>query len=288
MSPSTEQSLALPSWPNGAATAVALTFDLDSDRSVAGDFGDLRVEDRLSLLSQARYGVVRGLPRVLRLLERQNVSATFFVPGLTVEAYPDAVSGILAAGHEIGHHGHTHRAPHAIDAVAQRWEIEQALTALGKVADVQPVGYRAPGAELTRTTLELLIEHGLAYDSSCMGDNRPYLEYAGESSILELPIEWHLDDAAVMLMVHGHGGTLEYAGDALRQWWEDFLLATEERALITLTMHPEVIGRGARLSHLERLIEQMKAHTNVWFSSQRQIAELLREQGIHSAEGSRL
>lgn len=287
MSP-TDQSLALPNWPNGAATAVALTFDLDSDRSLAGDFGDPQVEERLGLLSQARYGVVRGLPRVLRLLERQNVPSTFFVPGLTAEAYPDAVSAILAAGHEIGHHGHTHRAPHAIDAAAQRWEIEQALTALSTVANVQPVGYRAPGAELTPTTLELLIEHGFAYDSSCMGDDRPYLECAGESSILELPIEWHLDDAAVMVMVHGQGGTLEHAGDVLRQWWEDFLLAAEERTMITLTMHPEVIGRGARLGHLERLIEKMKAHTKVWFASQRQIAELLREQGIHRAVGSRL
>jgi peptidoglycan/xylan/chitin deacetylase (PgdA/CDA1 family) len=280
--------LELPVWPNGAAVAVALTFDLDSDVALGAEFGGPQAATRLSLMSQARYGVVRGLPRVLKLLERQKVPATFFVPGATAEAYPDAVAAMLAAGHEVGHHGHSHAAPHLLDADEQRLEIERGLEALLKVAGIQPVGYRAPCAELTPTTLDLLVEHGLAYDSSCMGDDRPYLELAGESSILEFPIEWHLDDAAVMLMFHGRGGSLEHAGDVLRQWWEDFLLATEQHTMITLVMHPEIIGRGARSQHLERLIDQMRDHTSVWFATHRQVAEVLREQGIHRAEGSRL
>jgi peptidoglycan/xylan/chitin deacetylase (PgdA/CDA1 family) len=288
MSESVNRTLALPAWPNGATVAVALTFDPDADPSLKGSFGPAATDSRLSLISQFRYGVVRGLPRILALLERQGLTGTFFVPGATAEAYPDAIRAIAASGHEIGHHGHHHLPPHAIDEGEQKREIERGLDALLKVTDREPVGYRAPCAELTPTTLELLVEHGFAYDSSCMGDDRPYLEHGGGASILELPIEWHLDDAASMLSTLAETGHLEYAGDVLRQWWEDFLLAAEEHTLITLTMHPEIMGRGSRLSHLERLVEQMREHTDVWFPTHRQVAELLREQGIHAAVGSRL
>jgi peptidoglycan-N-acetylglucosamine deacetylase len=286
------RALALPEWPEGATVAVALTFDTDADPAMKGDTyldasaGALQGGSRLSFISQSRYGVVRGLPRILGLLDRQGISATFFVPGATAEAYPDAIRAIVAGGHEIGHHGYEHLPPHVIDAELQKREIERGLEAL-KTVGVEPVGYRAPYAELTHITLETLVQHGFAYDSSCMGDDRPYLECSGDLSILELPIEWHLDDAPFMLAdlkeVH-----LEHAGDVLRQWWEDFVLAAEQRTLITLVMHPEIIGRGSRSKHLERLIEQMKEHAKVWFPTHREVAELLRAQGIHEASGSRL
>lgn len=289
MSEPTEQALSLPEWPDKATVAVSLTFDVDADPSLPGLLGAERVSDeRLSLISQFRYSIVRGLPRILELLERHQIASTFFVPGATAEAYPDAIRAIAAAGHEIGHHSYRHLPPHTTDADGQRREIERGLQALSKTIGSEPVGYRAPCAELTSTTLRLLVEHGFAYDSSCMGDDRPYLEQAGGASILELPIEWHLDDGAFMFSTLDVEGNLEHAGDVLRQWWEDFLLAAEEHRLITLVMHPEIMGRGSRLRHLEDLIERMKQHAEVWFPTHRQVAELLREQGIHAAAESRL
>src|SRR6266436_2721616 len=86
---------------------VALTFDVDAESGWLGQ-GDI-FKDRLTALSEGRYGVARGLPRILTLLDELGISATFYVPGLTAELHPDVVPTILASGHEIAHHGYRHR-----------------------------------------------------------------------------------------------------------------------------------------------------------------------------------
>ena len=132
-------------WPGGAEVAVSLTFDVDAES--AWRKAGTEYDQRLSTLSDARYGVVRGLPRILSLLERLELPATFYIPGDTVIRHTEALRGILAAGHEIGHHGHRHLASHTIDAAAQRAEIVDGLAALREHLGVEPRGYRSrPGS----------------------------------------------------------------------------------------------------------------------------------------------
>src|SRR5215475_6590657 len=112
-------------WPGGADAAVCLTFDVDAE---AGWIGTGRPYDhRLTSLSEARYGVVRGLPRILDLLARHNIRGTFFVPGLTAQRHPAAVASIIAGGHEVGHHGHLHLRSDKVTADEQRQEIERGI-----------------------------------------------------------------------------------------------------------------------------------------------------------------
>jgi peptidoglycan/xylan/chitin deacetylase (PgdA/CDA1 family) len=251
-------------WPGRATVAVSLTFDVDAESGWLGE--DAAYTTRLSTLSEARYGVTRGLPRILAILERHDIKATFYVPGDTAERHTEALRAVVEAGHEIGHHGYLHLQSDQVGAAAQREEIERGLAALDACLGVTPVGYRSPSWELTPETFALLVEHGFAYDSSCMGDDRPYVEAYEDLRILELPVHWSLDDWPHLHWRPGRGDAFTAPEDFLATWLAEFDSALAEHRHITFTMHPEVIGRGHRAALLERLIVQMRERGVVWFA----------------------
>jgi peptidoglycan/xylan/chitin deacetylase (PgdA/CDA1 family) len=252
-------------WPGGAAVAVSLTFDVDAEAGWLGE-GEA-FATRLSTLSEGRYGVTRGLPRILDILERQQVSATFYVPGWTAEHHGDAIRSVLAAGHELGHHGYLHLRSDAVSADVQRDEIERGLEALGGLG-VTPRGYRSPSWELTPETFALLREHGFGWDSSLMGDDRPYVH----DGLLELPVHWSLDDWPHLHWRPGRGDAFTAPEAFLATWLAEIDSAHAERRHVTFTMHPEVIGRGYRAALLERLIVAMRERADVWFASHGDVA----------------
>jgi peptidoglycan-N-acetylglucosamine deacetylase len=234
-----------------AGAQLALTFDVDAESvwlAASPDYAR-----RLTTLSEARYGVGRGLERILELLERYRAEATFYVPGATAERHPDAVRRIVASGHVIGHHGHAHLKSHTVDVETQRQEIERGLDAL-EALGVRPEGYRSPAWELTAETLEFLVEAGFMWDSSLMEDDRPYSIDAGGTTLVELPVHWTLDDWPWFGWTEDGGGSLSDPAIVRRVWEDELHTAVRERRLLTITMHPEVIGRPHRLAALERVI----------------------------------
>jgi peptidoglycan/xylan/chitin deacetylase (PgdA/CDA1 family) len=261
-------------WPGGAQVAVSLTFDLDAE---AGWLGVSRTyERRLTSLSEGRYGVVRGTPRILEMLARYGVRGTFFIPGHTAQRYPGTVRAILDAGHEVGHHGHLHLRSDRVDAEEQRREVEHGLAALASAGAPRPVGYRSASWELTPETFELLLEHGFGYDSSCMGDDRPYWESWAARRILELPVHWSLDDWPRFGWSIDRGGNAADPAEMYRSWLAEYDLARAERRHVTYTMHPEVIGRGQRYSQLDRLVADIAGRGGVWFAPLAEVAAHVR------------
>jgi peptidoglycan-N-acetylglucosamine deacetylase len=258
------------SWPDGRRVAVSLTFDVDAEAGFLGD-GE-QYARRLTTLSEGRFGVTRGLPRILAMLSRHSIHATFFVPGYTAELHPAAVAAILDAGHEIGHHGYMHLRNDLVSASEQRAEIERGLAALAAAGVPRPSGYRSPAWEMTPETLSLLVEHGFEYDSSCMGDDRPYLESWDGDTILELPVHWSLDDWPRFGWSIDHGGNVANPAELLESWQGEYFAARAEQRLVTYTMHPEVIGRAYRLTQLERLIELIAQPGDTWFAPLAEIA----------------
>jgi peptidoglycan/xylan/chitin deacetylase (PgdA/CDA1 family) len=257
-------------WPGGADVAVSLTFDVDAE---AGWIGTGRPYDhRLTALSEARYGVVRGLPRILDLLRGHDIRGTFFVPGLTAQRYPDAVAAIVAAGHEVGHHGHLHLRSDKVSPAQQRDEIEQGIAALLDAGAPRPAGYRSASWELTPETFELLLEHGFGYDSSCMGDDRPYWETWAQHRILELPVHWSLDDWPRFGWSLDGGGNATDPAELRASWLAEYDLARAERRSIVYTMHPEVIGRGQRFVELQRLVADIAERRGAWFAPLAEVA----------------
>jgi peptidoglycan/xylan/chitin deacetylase (PgdA/CDA1 family) len=262
-------SLTRPQWPNGARCAVTLSFDVDAESSylIRGDTW----AKRLTSLSQGRYGITCGLPRILDLLDEHDVKATFFVPGWTAEHHAAAIGEILRSGHEIGHHGYLHERPDTLSPMQERSVMQQGLEAIERAIGVRTVGYRSPAWEITPTTLELLNEFGFLYDSSGMGQDVPYVESHGTYSMLELPVQWLLDDWP-LFGFNGETGQIANPSRVYEIWSEEFDGLYEERGYFMLTMHPEVSGRPHRIALLDRLIRHVKEKPDVWWATGEQVA----------------
>jgi peptidoglycan/xylan/chitin deacetylase (PgdA/CDA1 family) len=260
-----------PGWPGDAEVAVALTFDVDGQAPWLSEGPEYT--RRLSMLSQGRFGPERGLGRILDLLAGLGLPATFYVPGHTADQHPGAVAAILAGGHEVGHHGYLHRGTDGLDAAEQRAELEAGLVALER-AGVRPGGYRSPGWELTPPTLDLLAELGFSYESSLMADDRPYWVTSGGQPLLELPGHWSLCDWPYFGYTPYHGGLLADPAAVERIWLDEYESARQDGRVLTLTMHPEAIGRGYLVRMLERVITAMLDRGRPWFATHAQIAAL--------------
>jgi peptidoglycan-N-acetylglucosamine deacetylase len=261
-------------WPEGKRVAVSVTFDVDAESGFLGDSPDYA--RRLSTLSEGRFGVTRGMPRILALLAEHEIAATFFVPGHTVEGHPEIVEAILEGGHEIGHHGYIHLRTDKVSADDQREEIERGFAALAAAGAPRPVGYRSPAWELTPETFALLLEHDFAYDSSCMGDDRPYLETYEGRHILEIPVHWSLDDWPRFGWSIDLGGNVASPHELESSWLAEYRSARAEERHVVFTMHPEVIGRAHRFTHLESLVEEIASDGEVWFARLDEVASRVR------------
>lgn len=258
-------------WPGNARAAVSLTFDVDAEAGWLGEGEEYA--RRLTILSEGRYGVTRGVPRILELLARYDIPATFFVPGYTAEQHPALVETLLEAGHEIAHHGYLHLRSDHVSGADQRAEIDRGLEALQRAGAPRPVGYRSTSWELTPETFDLLIDRGFTYDSSCMGDDRPYVESWNGREILELPVHWSLDDWPRFGWNIDGGGNVADPAELRRCWIAEFESARAERRHTTFTMHPEVIGRPYRLVEFEQVVQHMVATGDVWFARLDQVAD---------------
>jgi peptidoglycan/xylan/chitin deacetylase (PgdA/CDA1 family) len=225
---------------------VSITVDVDGEAGLPD--GGRGYAQRLSSRSERLYGLRRGLPRILSVLARFDLAATFYVPGVVAQRHPDEIRGVLEAGHELGHHGHTHRRPDGLAAADQRAELVDGLAALAELGGGGPVrGYRAPGWELTPATVRALGELGFTHDSSLMGDDRPYRV----GDLVELPVHWTLDDAP-------HFERTTDPEPLLRCWLDELACAVAEERHITFTLHPEILGRPYRVALLERLLEAVR------------------------------
>jgi len=251
-------------------STVCLSFDFDA---MSVWFGFERTTP--AMLNRGEYGARVGVPRILDLLDRRGIRATFFVPGHTVESFPDAAHAILDRGHEIAHHSYAHVDPSRQSADEERADMERALAALERIG-VRPLGYRSPSLDLSDVTLELVEEHGFVYDSSLMTDDfRPFHPRIGdrvareeplvrgrESPLWELPTCFELDDWPHFQFNFDpprHGlappsGVLEIWRGEL-----DWMDANVDGGVMTVCMHPQVIGRAHRMAMLERFVDAASA-----------------------------
>jgi peptidoglycan/xylan/chitin deacetylase (PgdA/CDA1 family) len=254
-----------------ATHLVCLTFDFDTVSPWI-----FRGETTPTALSRGEFGVV-GAGRVLSLLRRRGVRSTWFVPGHTIDTYPEPCGRVHAAGHEIGHHGYLHEPPATLTRAEEAAVLDRGIDCIRRLTGAAPVGYRSPSWDLSEHTVELLLERNFRYDSSLMGhDDQPYrcragdvvtrdgpMRFGRETDLWELPISWSLDDHPHFEYSRRAGAVLPglaWAGGVLENWLDDFrYMAREtERGVLTYTMHPQVIGRGHRLLMLERLIARLE------------------------------
>jgi peptidoglycan/xylan/chitin deacetylase (PgdA/CDA1 family) len=258
--------------------SVCLSFDFDAMSSWIGSFQTRS----LPAISRGEFGA-HAVPRILEMLRRRDVTATFFIPGHTALAFPNVVRAIHADGHEIGHHGWVHENPAELDLAEERVVLEKGFAALDKVVGVVPRGYRSPGADFSENTADLLREYGFRYDSSCSASDftpyylrkndrfsltEPYV-FGELTDLVELPFFWTMDDFPHFEFVAGFS-TAQSTPTHVRELWQgefDYAYDNAPGGVYDLCMHPQAIGRGSRLTMLEELIVHMQSREDVAFET---------------------
>jgi len=257
------------SWPGGARVAVSLSFDVDNATATLSQ-GVLDYE----VISRGEYGAVDGVPRILRLLDKHQVPASFFIPAVSAALHPQMIKDIQAKNrHEIGVHGWIHeRLPTLNDEREEQRLLTQSIDLLTKSTGKRPVGYRAPSWQFSFWTMKQVKDAGFLYDSSLMASDDAYeLLLDGQpTGIVELPIERILDDFPYF--GGGANGSNPSPQDVLDIFKDEFDLAYEERGMFILTMHPHITGHRSRVALLDRLIQHIKSKPGVWFATHEEIA----------------
>jgi peptidoglycan-N-acetylglucosamine deacetylase len=269
-------------WPNGARVAVCLSFDVDNEL--------LQRANPLPVpLSVGEYGATTSIPRILALLDRHQVPATFFIPAMGAMLHPEIVTGILNGHrHEIGVHGWIHEFwPGIGDAAKEERLLNQSIDYLTKAAGKRPAGVRAPGSGFSPYTFDFIRKAGFLYDSSLLAADEPYeiVSRGQPSGVIELPIS-EVDNDYVYYGETANGSMP--SPDAVFQIYKaEFDLAYEERTLFILTQHPHVGGRRSRIVQLDRLIAYIKSKPEVWFATMEQVANYVKPGGATAVRESR-
>ncbi|WP_169947473.1 polysaccharide deacetylase [Microbispora sp. H11081] len=259
-------------WRDGAAAVVTLTFDVDAETPVlAHGRGYAR---HASTMSHQAYGPEVGLPRILDLLGELGVPATFFVPGWVAEQRPGLAASIVERGHEVAHHSYSHRPPTSMTAEEERADFERGLEVFAGQG-IEIAGHRAALWEASWHTSELVAEHGLLYDSSLMGDDRPYRLATGTRDIVELPVHWSLDDweQYAFLPAPHVGSVIESPRKVLEMWRAELDGMRHYGCLFNLCVHPFLSGRPGRAMALRRFVEYALECGDVRFARCREVAE---------------
>jgi peptidoglycan/xylan/chitin deacetylase (PgdA/CDA1 family) len=265
---------------------VLLTFDVDGE--CIWLCRDPENVNRPVTLSLGQYGIEEGVPRILRMLEKYELFATFFVPGYIADKYPEVVRAIDVRNHEIGNHSWTHTYPDKMEsAMVEEQEYVATSDLLEKLTGKRPKGYRSPAWEFSAYTIDILERMGdIEYSSNMMNRDRvSYLKVNGkESPLVEIPIHWVLDDAAFWLYSVRIPGKAIQPLEAVESFWkaefsalyEEFEMELAEKGdsdiCFVLTCHPQVIGRPARMKVLESVIKHILRHEKVQFMTAGDVA----------------
>jgi len=227
-------------------------------------------------VSRGEFGAV-AVDRILSLLSKNRIDASWFIPGTTIKTYPDHCRRIFEAGHEIGNHGWTHVPPANLTPQKEDTDLKRSNEAIGEITGRSAVGYRSPSWDLSPVTVDLLLKHQFLYDSSMMGhDHSPYfarrndvvsddepIQFGETTALIEMPVSWSLDDFPhfeFLRLPNSVSPGLANAQQVLANWIDDFeyMQRTEEWGVLTYTFHPFVVGRGHRMAMLEKLISALR------------------------------
>lgn len=264
-------------WPNGKRVAVSFAFDVDLELNWSES--NRMDPGHLVHMSKGTYGAKQGIPRILNMLDIQNIKATFFIPAYNATVYPDVIREIRARGHEIANHG-----LHHFDSMGENPAavFEEAERILWDVCQVRPTGFRPTEEEFTDELGKLMLERGYYY-TSYRGhwDGPQIIEIEGKQvPLVDLMADAFYDDTAYDYYIDSppvrYG--LKSAAQQMEIWREEFDGMVEEGGrVMDFILHPHFIGRACRVNALGELISYMKSRGS-WITTNDEIARYVLQQ----------
>lgn len=267
-------------WKNGAQVCVMLTFDFDAELFWIAR--DPRSKSRIGTLAHGAYGGKQGTLNLLRMLKDVEINSTFFIPAVVAQKYPKTVEKITECGHEIGAHSWEHKWVEGASVEEIEEEFVRAREVMEKISGQQWKGWRSHAWDIgiDDNYIQVLEKYNMNYSSSLMFQEDPYmLQLNGrDTGIVELPVQWILDDAAFFYCSRENlGGCIVSNGETMRTWQEDFDGLYKQGSLFNLTLHPQFMGRPGRVEMLRELLLWMQKYPNVWFATAYEVAQYYKE-----------
>ncbi|MEX2416273.1 MAG: polysaccharide deacetylase [Paenibacillaceae bacterium] len=279
---------------------ILVAYGIDVD-AVAGWLGSYGGEDSPDDISRGLFAGEIGSERLLKLFNKYNLKTTWFIPGHSIETFPEQTKMVVNAGHEIGIHGYSHENPIAMTAQQEEDVLLKCIELVEKISGKRPTGYVAPWWEFSNITNELLLKNGIKYDHSLMhndfhpyyvrvGDSWTRIEYSQpaqswmkplvrgqETDLIEIPANWYLDDLPPMMFIKKSPNSHGFVNPRdIEQMWKDqfdWVYREHDYAVFTMTIHPDVSGRPQVLMMHERLIEYINNHEGVRWATFDEIAD---------------
>lgn len=292
------------------AKEILCAFGVDVD-AVAGWLGSYGGEDSPDDISRGLFAGEVGAPRLLKLFAEQQLRTTWFIPGHSIETFPEQMKAVVEAGHEVGIHGYSHENPIAMTPAQEEAVLDRSIELVTQLAGKRPTGYVAPWWEFSNVTNKLLLKKGIKYDHSLMhNDFHPYyvrvgdswtkidyskhpdawmkpLQRGQETDLVEIPANWYLDDLPPMMFIKKSPNSHGFVNPRhLEEMWRDqfdWVYRENEYAVFTMTIHPDVSGRPQVLLMLERLIQYIRSHDGVRFVTFDEIADDFKARKLRSA-----
>ncbi|UXS03714.1 polysaccharide deacetylase family protein [Agrobacterium tumefaciens] len=271
-------------WPNGAKSALFIGFDVDAETAWIGN--NPSNIDRMVTTSHGGYDARVGIAKILELMDELGLKGTFFTPGWTALAHPAQCEAMVAAGHEIGHHGYLHKLPDRTKLDEAFEEIDRGVEALQTALGVRPVGYRAPSGENFPELLAYLKKSGIRYSSSFRDDILPYRHAGagGEVGPVEIPVNFAFDDWNFGMKSRLSPGTLFGREAVLPLWIDEFEATHAWGGVTTLVLHPQVSGRPMRWHILRDFLKHVLDKGDVWIATGKEITD--HYEALESASGT--
>jgi peptidoglycan/xylan/chitin deacetylase (PgdA/CDA1 family) len=276
--------------PSGKKCAVVMSWDFDAMSAFV-----LRGETTPTLISRGEFGPRVGVPRVLDLCDKYKFKTTFFVPGWTIATYPELSRKIHEKGHEIAHHMWCHENAPDLNYDKELELLEKAMDVIKGVTGKYPVGNRSGGFANSNNTIKLLQDHDFLYDSTQMADDfnvyrcrigdhgspsEPWV-FGRESSILEIPVAWVIDDWPLYEFNPQPriNPGLHTPSQVFEIWSQEFDYMYDRvlNGVFMITMHPYISGRAHRIMMVEKLIQHMMSRPGVWFCRGEDVARCWRD-----------
>lgn len=257
-------------WPNGGRLAVWIVPNVevfDPEAPIDG------LPFNTFALAEREYGNRVGFERLRTVLQRAGAPVTAAVNAGIAETYPDLLKQCVADGWEIMGHGHVNNRRLTTYAADEESDvISDCLDLLEVVGGKRPQGWLSPGLQETPQTLRHLADHGVVYVADHANDDQPYHLAVGDGrTILSIPYTTQANDKAAY---DGRGVTPdEFAAMSIRQFDRLYEEATETALVYALAVHPYLSGVPHRIGAVERIMDHITAHDDVWLTTGSQIID---------------
>lgn len=273
-------------WPNGAKLALSVVVNVEEGSEMTIARGDRGMEpvDELGVFvksairnygneSNYLYGIKAGAPRVVKLLKRYDIMASWTVAAMALETYPEIAEAIVELGHEPVSHGWRWVHQFKMDEATEREFIAKAVASIEKTTGTRPYGWLSRYLH-TDNTRRLLSDAGFEYHMDDYSGDIPYWD---RDTVPEKPMvimPYQLDTNDMKMWTDPAMTPNQWLDYAVRCF--DQLYAEGEEGnpkMMSLGLHLRIIGRPGRIWALEEFFRHVRSKNDVWVTTRRAIAQ---------------